>query len=83
VAYIPPPTTRSTEETEMHLLPTMYYDKFGQRSVPFGLHFLLCADGTSIGCESCEELWTPRSSHVNLSQCGVEIIDPLYGTITI
>jgi NAD+ synthase (glutamine-hydrolysing) len=72
VAYIPPPT--STEETEMHLLPTMFYDKFGQRSVPLGLHFLHCADGTSIGCESCEELWTPRSSHVNLSLRGVEII---------
>lgn len=74
VAYIPPPPTTGTEETEMHLLPTMFYDKFGQRSVPFGLHFLHCADGTSIGCESCEELWTPRSSHVNLSLRGVEII---------
>ena len=27
-----------------------------------------------MGCESCEELWTPRSSHVDLALRGVEII---------
>lgn len=66
-AHIP-----STEES--HILPPTFYGKFGQRSVPFGLFFLHCADGTTVGCESCEELWTPQSLHVDLSLRGVEII---------
>lgn len=59
---------------ERHLLPTYFVTKFGQTDVPFGLHHLICADGTTIGCESCEELWTPKSSHVDLALRGVEII---------
>jgi NAD+ synthase (glutamine-hydrolysing) len=59
---------------EKHLLPTYFATKFGQHDVPFGLHHLKCADGTTIGCESCEELWTPQSSHIDLSLRGVEII---------
>jgi NAD+ synthase (glutamine-hydrolysing) len=77
VAYIPPSSSSSSTEeggTERHYLPSMFYNKFGQRSVSFGLHYLHCTDGTTIGCESCEELWTPRSTHVNLSLHGVEII---------
>jgi NAD+ synthase (glutamine-hydrolysing) len=57
-----------------HLLPPNFRAEFGQRDVPFGLHHLTCADGTTIGCESCEELWTPRPSHVDLALSGVEII---------
>lgn len=59
---------------EKHLLPTNFATKFGQRDVPFGLHHLKCADGTTIGCESCEELWTPQASHIDLALRGVEII---------
>jgi NAD+ synthase (glutamine-hydrolysing) len=59
---------------ERHLLPVNFHAEFGQRDVPFGLYHLRCADGTTIGCESCEELWTPQSSHVDLALRGVEII---------
>jgi NAD+ synthase (glutamine-hydrolysing) len=68
VAYIPPLSPE--EGAEMHYLPSIFYNKFGQRSVSFGLHYLHCTDGTTIGCESCEELWTPCSTHVNLSLSG-------------
>ena len=60
--------------TEKHLLPTHFATKFGQRDAPFGLHHLVCADGTTIGCESCEELWCPHASHIDLALRGVEII---------
>lgn len=70
----PNPSTTSSGIVERHLLPSTFLSKFGQRDVPFGLHHLHCADGTTVGCESCEELWTPRSSHVDLALRGVEII---------
>lgn len=31
-------------------------------------------DGTTIGCETCEELWTPQSSHIALALAGVHVI---------
>jgi len=46
----------------------------GAGPVPFGLQFLACADGTTVGCESCEELWTPRATHIDMALAGVEII---------
>jgi len=70
-AYTAPSTGGGSER---HLLPTNFANKFGQRDVPFGLHYITCADGTTIGCESCEELWTPQSSHIDLALRGVEII---------
>jgi NAD+ synthase (glutamine-hydrolysing) len=45
-----------------------------QRTAPFGTHFLQLADGVSIGCESCEELWTPQATHIQLALQGVELI---------
>ncbi|KAG7355090.1 NAD+ synthetase [Nitzschia inconspicua] len=43
--------------------------------VPFGNVFLQTFDGVQVGCESCEELWTPKSPHIDMSlQSGVEII---------
>jgi NAD+ synthase (glutamine-hydrolysing) len=43
--------------------------------VPFGNVFLQTCDGVQLGCESCEELWTPKSPHIDMSlQSGVEII---------
>ena len=73
-AYSAPPSNGSNNSREKHLLPTTFFDQFGQRDVPFGLHHLQCADGTTIGCESCEELWTPQASHIDLALRGVEII---------
>ena len=74
-AYTAPVSGNSTTTTlERHLLPNMFMTKFGQRDVPFGLHHITCADGTTIGCESCEELWTPQASHIELALRGVEII---------
>jgi NAD+ synthase (glutamine-hydrolysing) len=45
-------------------------------SVPLGGagSFLRTNDGVTIGCESCEELWVPNPSHVNLALKGVEVI---------
>ena len=68
------PANSTANCPEKHLLPTTFFDKFGQRDVPFGLYHLQCADGTTIGCESCEELWTPQASHIDLALRGVEII---------
>jgi NAD+ synthase (glutamine-hydrolysing) len=59
---------------EEYLLPIQFQERFNQHKVPFGTHFLTFLDGTTIGCESCEELWTPQSTHINLSLKGVEII---------
>jgi len=39
----------------------------------FGQGVIQCAD-TTIACESCEELWVPRSPHVEYGLDGVEII---------
>jgi len=69
-AYQPP----SSGEQEQIQLPTFWADKFDQYVAPFGVGFLQCADGTTIGCESCEELWTPHSSHIDMALTGVEII---------
>ena len=73
-AYSPPSNSNANYCPEKYLLPTTFFDTFGQRDVPFGLHHLQCADGTTIGCESCEELWTPQASHIDLALRGVEII---------
>ena len=68
-AYAAPPLSPET-----HLLPPIFRTRFGQRDAPFGLCHLHCADGTTIGCESCEELWTPLAAHIDLALRGVEII---------
>jgi NAD+ synthase (glutamine-hydrolysing) len=49
----------SASAAERHLLPAAFLSEFGQRDAPFGPHHLHCADGTTVGCESCEELWPP------------------------
>uniref|UniRef100_A0A7S4AGJ1 NAD(+) synthase (glutamine-hydrolyzing) n=1 Tax=Pseudo-nitzschia australis TaxID=44445 RepID=A0A7S4AGJ1_9STRA len=45
-------------------------------AVPMGgsASFLRTDDGVAIGCETCEELWVPDPSHVELALKGVEII---------
>lgn len=59
---------------EQFQLPDFWMKKFDQKFAPFGLGFLQCADGTTIGCESCEELWTPKSMHIDMALRGVEIV---------
>jgi len=60
--------------TDNLVLPSVFREKFGQATAPFGLQFLRFGDGTTVGCESCEELWTPMSTHIDLALQGVEII---------
>lgn len=62
------------KKNEVLLLPVEFREKFGQTTAPFGLHYLQSSEGVTIGCESCEELWTPSSSHIDLALRGVEII---------
>jgi NAD+ synthase (glutamine-hydrolysing) len=45
----------------------------GQVTVPFGIA-VLATEETKIASEMCEELWTPRSPHINFFLSGVEII---------
>lgn len=65
---------RSTNGPEELILPPIFEEKFQQRSAPFGTQFLQMGEGVSVGCESCEELWTPKATHIDLALRGVEII---------
>ena len=56
------------------LLPPMVQERLNQRVTAFGLGYLRFNDGVTIGCESCEELWTPNATHIDLALRGVEII---------
>jgi len=56
------------------LLPRRLFARFGQTRAPFGTQCLELGDGVTVGCESCEELWTPRASHIDMALRGVEII---------
>ena len=44
----------------------------GQAKVPFGDGVISTID-TALGCETCEELFTPSSPHISMSLAGVEI----------
>ena len=57
-------------KTEKLILPQQLFD---QTWAPFGTQYLEFADGVSVGCESCEELWTPQATHIELALQGVEI----------
>ena len=73
--YRPPTGGAGAETSETVLLPSHLFGKFhNQRYAPFGTQYLQLADGISVGCESCEELWTPRASHIDMALRGVEII---------
>ena len=67
-------TAYHSDHLETILLPRIFREKFGQSSAPFGTQYVQFQDGISIGCESCEELWTPRATHIDLALQGVEII---------
>ncbi|CAB3406262.1 unnamed protein product [Caenorhabditis bovis] len=47
---------------------------FEQTSVPFGDAILQSEDNVKIGFEICEEMWNAQSTHIALSQQGVDII---------
>ena len=71
-------TAWSTEPHETRfLLPSIVRQAFPDhgRYAPMGSGFLESTEsGVRIGCESCEELWTPQSAHIGLALQGVEII---------
>jgi NAD+ synthase (glutamine-hydrolysing) len=56
------------------VLPAIFRQKFGQTSAAFGTQYVQFGDGVTVGCESCEELWTPQATHIELALLGVEII---------
>jgi NAD+ synthase (glutamine-hydrolysing) len=71
-----------TENNEVFTLPMNFQTKFQQTTAPFGIHYISsCLPGhnnnytnITIGYESCEELWTPMATHINLSLHGVDMI---------
>jgi len=66
---------RENKDVQLDLvLPGALQEKFGQKTAPFGINALRTAAGICVGVESCEELWTPQSSHIELALQGVDII---------
>ncbi|XP_038116645.1 glutamine-dependent NAD(+) synthetase [Culex quinquefasciatus] len=60
-------------QTEDYYLPRMIATATGQHTVPIGDAVIATRD-TCLGYEICEELWNPRSTHIDMSLSGVEII---------
>jgi NAD+ synthase (glutamine-hydrolysing) len=75
-AYQPPTTYSNQSSNELIVLPTIYQNKFQQTSAPFGIQSiqLVHDNNITIGCESCEELWTPEATHTSLALQGIDII---------
>lgn len=59
--------------TEDYYLPRMICKQTGQTTVPFGDAVIATRD-TCLGYEICEELWNPRSTHIDMSLSGIEIM---------
>ncbi|CAN3374876.1 hypothetical protein DIURU_002611 [Diutina rugosa] len=57
---------------ETYQLPDSVARLTGDHSVPIGDCIINTAD-TRIGCETCEELFTPQSPHISMALAGVEI----------
>lgn len=64
---------KKPQQLEELQLPYMIAKAISQSGVPFGDGCLSLAD-TTIGIETCEELFTPLSPHIALALRGVEII---------
>ncbi|KAL0077567.1 hypothetical protein J3Q64DRAFT_1768272 [Phycomyces blakesleeanus] len=60
------------KKVEEYYLPRMIQKITNQTTVPFGDAVISTLD-TCIGCETCEELFTPDSPHINMGLDGVEI----------
>lgn len=54
-------------------MPRIISEQTGQQTAPIGDAAIATKD-TCLGYEICEELWTVKSSHIDLSLSGVEII---------
>ncbi len=57
---------------EEHFLPRCIQDVTRQKKVPFGDAVVATRDSV-IGYEICEELWNPKSPHIDMGLDGVEI----------
>ena len=60
------------KEVEKHMLPPEIQKITGQKEVIFG-DAIIKAEDTTIGIESCEELFTPEATHIRQSLAGAEI----------
>jgi len=67
------PTHPGFGELQDFYLPRAVREATSQTTVPIGI-FALAARDTAIGFETCEELFTPRAPHIDMSLDGVEII---------
>ena len=76
--FTPWDSSSSSSHTDRFLLPPVVQAAFPDhpRLVPMGtgciqstMHY-----GLRIGCESCEELWTPQSTNIGLALDGVDIV---------
>eukprot|EP00455_Lapot_gusevi_P003048 TRINITY_DN1125_c0_g1_i2.p1 TRINITY_DN1125_c0_g1~~TRINITY_DN1125_c0_g1_i2.p1 ORF type:complete len:713 (+),score=222.83 TRINITY_DN1125_c0_g1_i2:82-2220(+) len=63
---------RRLYEMDDYLLPIAIQRATNQKFVPFGNAILVCND-TALAVETCEELFTPQSPHIQLSLNGAEI----------
>ncbi|CZR57982.1 probable QNS1 Glutamine-dependent NAD Synthetase [Phialocephala subalpina] len=63
---------RGPRITETHYLPRLISKINGQKTVTIGDALISTLD-TAIGCETCEELFTPNSPHIGMGLDGVEI----------
>ncbi|KAF7731462.1 glutamine-dependent NAD(+) synthetase [Apophysomyces ossiformis] len=57
---------------ETYFLPRMIQAITNQVTVPFG-DAVISTQDTCIGCETCEELFTPQSPHIAMGLDGIEI----------
>lgn len=58
--------------TEEHYLPRMIQDVVGKKKTVIGDAVISCQD-TVVGCETCEELFTPAAPHTQMSLDGIEV----------
>lgn len=61
-------------KNETMILPAIWEKEFRQSTAPFGVMPVRFNDGLTLGCESCEELWTPAATHIGLGLQGVDIV---------
>ena len=64
-------------QTETYYLEEVIEKVTGQRTVPIGDAILSTRD-TAIGCETCEELFTPRNPSTVRRQSQIDFLSPLF-----
>lgn len=67
------PRLRAAEELSLPAVVRMATAS-GRATAPFGPSILECADGVTVACESCEELWTPNAPHIVYALAGVDVV---------